>query len=304
MIPSLRQRVAAMLPSTLRKAYRMTENYLKRQRLWTHVYREFQPVDEQSRAVLRRSLARGPFTAFARLDGFQPPRLLDDIDVSIAGVGQFHIRAKTDDILHVLSAREPKIKELVETAVPVGGTFVDAGANIGFYTVLAASRVGTAGSVIAFEMMPDTAEILRCHVSRNALAQVTVVEEALSNVAGQRIKASVEPGVHGQASIVAPGEGRRQTIVEVETTTLDKALAAVGQIDLMKLDLEGAELLALQGGSATLAKTACIVFENNAEDELIFELLEKAGFAIERLEGHDFVARRRVENGSPTRRGN
>lgn len=297
--PNRRQRVAAVVPAPLRKAVRMAENYFNRQRSWSELLREFEPVDGGSRATLRKSRALAPFTALARLDSFQPPRLLGDVEVEVRGIGRFAIRAATDDVLHVLSAREPRVRQVVETQLPRGGTFVDAGANIGFYTVMAARRVGPAGQVVAFEMMPDTAAILRRHVALNRLGPVEVVERALSDRAGERISASVEPGKHGQASIVPAGSAAGRRIIEVETTTLDAALTAVERVDLLKIDLEGAEYLALCGGAAVLARTACIVFESNDEDRRIFDLLAAAGFTVERLDGCDFIARR-PDTGSAT----
>lgn len=301
--PRFRQMVAGSVPAQVRKLARMAEHYVKRLRTWTQLVREFQPADARSRAVLRNSLLRAPITALGQLDSFQPPRLLDHVDVSIPGVGRFTLRAGTDDVLHVLSAREPRIRQAVETSLAPGGTFIDAGANIGFYSILAGRQVGTSGRVIAFEMMPDTAKILRRHVELNNMPQIEVVERALSDKAGERIAASVEPGKHGQASIVAESQNGERTILEVETATLDSALAGIERVDLIKMDLEGAEFLALSGGLDVLSRTACLVFESNGEDSRIFELLRGQGFVVERVEGHDFVAHRDMPGGSPSKEG-
>lgn len=287
---TLRQRIAAATPGPLRKCVRMVENYANRHRMWLQLLLEVTPEDSRSRAIFYRSMAAAPLTALAGLDSFQSPRLLGDIEVSIPRVGQISLRSGTDDVLNVLTARDSEIREVLETRLPQGGTFIDAGANIGFYSLLAARKVGPRGRVVAFEMMPDTAIILRRHVERNATTNVEVVELALSDCGGETVIASVEPGKPGQASIVAAvGEARRST-VEVATTTLDEALAKVGAIDLLKMDLEGAEFLALSGASAVLARTRCVVFESNSEDCRIFTLLDASGFEVRRLEGCDFVA--------------
>lgn len=291
--PELRQRIAGLTPEFMRKAVRMAENYAYRLRAWGQIRRELTPGDPPSAAVLRRSRLRAPLTALAQLDSYQGPQLAGDLTVEVAGIGRFALRAGTDDILHVMTSREPHVRRAIEERLSPGGTFVDAGANIGFYTVLAARRVGPAGRVVAFEMMPDTATILRSHVVSNDLAQVQVVENALSDVDGETVTASVEPGKHGQASIVT-GEADGRVTIAVATVTLDAALAEVGRIDVMKMDLEGAEFMALSGGAAVLARTGCVIFENNIDDSRISALLEASGFIVERLYAHDFIAVKRV----------
>lgn len=287
---ALRQRVAAMTPELVRKSVRMAENYVYRLRSWGHLRHELVAGDPTSRAVLQRSFALAPLTSLAELDSFQGPKLAGDIEVEVTGVGRFALRAGTDDILHVMTSREPHVRRVIVARLPKGGTFVDAGANIGFYSVLAARLVGPEGRVVAFEMMPDTATILRRHAQLNAPDRILVVENALSDRNGEMVTASVEPGKHGQASIVSSAGAKGRIAVEVATVTLDSALADVERIDVLKMDLEGAEYLALLGAERVLARTGCIVFESNDEDRRVFDLLRQHGFAVERLVAHDFIA--------------
>lgn len=287
---TVRQRIAAKTPGVLRKAVRMALNYPYRLRMWSDLLRDLDPAAGRSRWILWLSALAAPFTALRALDSYRKPHLFGDIAVAVHGVGRFAVRAGTDDLLHVMTSREPRVRQLLEAELRPGGTFVDGGANIGFYTLLAAWRVGAGGKVVAFEMMPDTAAILRRHVADNGPLPIEVIERALSERSGERVTASVEPGQHGQASIVASGAGQRHT-VSVETVTLDEALAHLGRIDLIKLDLEGAEFMALSGARAVLARTGCLVFESNDQDPRIFALLEAAGFAVERLDAFDFIAR-------------
>lgn len=287
---SFRQRVAAATPHGLRKAVRMALNYIYRLRIWRDLLGELSASDGHSRLILWLSVFAAPVTALRKLDSFQTPYLLGDMSVTVEGVGRFNVRAKTDDLLHVMASREPWLSKLLAAELAPGRSFVDGGANIGFYSLLAARLVGPSGQVVAFEMMPDTAAILRQHVERNGDLPIRIVERALSEKSGERVMASVEPGLHGQASIVSKGRGPRQS-VSVETVTLDEALAAVERVDLLKLDLEGAECGALCGAQAVLVRTGCVVFESNDEDPRIFALLEAAGFEVERLGAFDFVAR-------------
>ena len=290
---SVRQRIAAKTPGGLRKAVRMTLNYGHRLHMWIDILAQLRPADSQSRRTLWRSALSALFTSLRNLDEYRKPLPLGDMVLEVSGIGRFSVRAGTDDLLHVMPAREQKVREMVERRVGPGSVFVDGGANIGFYSILAARRAGPGGQVLAFEMMPDTAAMLRQNIAVNGAIAIEVVERALSDRSGNRVCATVEPGQHGQASIVKDGSNGRQTI-EVETITLDEALAGYGPIDLIKLDLEGAEYAALKGAGAVLARTRCVVFESNERDERIVELLAGSGFVVKHLEGCDFVAERLV----------
>jgi FkbM family methyltransferase len=269
----------------------MALNYPYRIRTWLGILMSLRPVDWRSRKTLWASAASALLTSFRNLDAFQKPMPLGDLEVDVAGIGRFAIRAGTDDMLHLLPAREQKVRETIEQRIRPGAVFIDGGANIGFYSILAARLAGPLGRVVAFEMMPDTAAVLRRHIAANGAPAITVVERALSDRSGSRVRASVEPGQHGQASIINDGSERHHSI-EVETITLDEALIGCGAIELIKLDLEGAEYAALQGAAAVLARTACVVFESNERDQRIFDLLAGSGFIVEHLEGSDFLAQK------------
>lgn len=288
---SVRQRIAARTPHGLRRLARMALNYPYRIRTWLGILVSLRPVGWGSRKTLWVSAASALVSSFRNLDSFQKPVPVADLDVDVAGIGRFAIRAGTDDLLHLLPSREQKVRDIIEQRIRPGAVFVDGGANIGFYSILAARLVGPGGRVVAFEMMPDTAAVLRRHIAMNGARNIEVVERALSDRSVGRVRASVEPGQHGQASIVKGGSERHHSI-EVETITLDEALADCGAIDLIKLDLEGAEYPALRGAAAVLVRTACVVFESNDRDERIFDLLAHAGFVVEHLEGSDFLALR------------
>lgn len=189
---------------------------------------------------------------------------------------------------HILPARERSVMRVVTETVGPGDVFVDAGANIGYFTVLAASLVGDTGRVLAVEMMPDTAALLRQHVAMNGLANVEVTERALSDLPGQRVVARISAGKHGQASISTSGV-RDGVEVSVMTTTLSDLLADIDDIALMKMDLEGAEELAIRGAGRSLMRIRAIVFEDWGGDGLA-SLLRENGFEVRRLDGNNSLA--------------
>ena len=157
-----------------------------------------------------------------------------------------------------------------------GWTVVDLGANVGFFTVHAA-RQGT--SVYAFEPNPACFARLRANVEMNdAIEAVTLFRTTLSDRAG-RGRMQVERGGTTGGTVARGGD---ETI---RITTLDEALAdaPVDQIDLLKLDIEGAEVEALRGAADTLTRTHRVIAEYHSRDLLAAcnEILERNGFVTE-----------------------
>ncbi len=290
----LRRQIAARTPDFVRKRVRMAEHYGRRHKEWLQVLREMRGARSRDTLTLLCSALLAPLTSLRRLDGFEPPLPLADLTVEARGVGRFKLRAGTDDIIHVLSAREPAVRRLLEDTLNPGDTFVDAGANIGFFSVLASRLVGPKGKVVAIEMMPETAARLRHHLALNHCTNAVVVEHALSERGGEIVRATSSAKKFGQASIAAgvADNAERSIVHEVETVTLDAALTDCGAIALIKMDLEGAELLALRGANAVLARTRVMVFENNVADPKVPALLAAAGFAVAPLDGANYLANR------------
>jgi FkbM family methyltransferase len=128
-----------------------------------------------------------------------------------------------------------------------GDIFCDAGAAIGYFSLLAARIVGPSGSVTAFEPSPESAARLRKNVALNDFGNVEVVEAAVSSTPGRTLLAA-EDGRWDAARLQAfdPGTARDDT-VEVEVVTIDAHFAGRRAPDVMKLDVEGAEIAALEG---------------------------------------------------------
>jgi FkbM family methyltransferase len=104
--------------------------------------------------------------------------------------------------------------------------------------------------VHAVEAAPGTAELLRRNVAANPRYTIHVHELALADVEGELEFTAFEAG-SGLSSLVSSSSG---TVVCVRATTLDTLTASLGRVDLVKLDLEGAELRALQGARRLLSE--------------------------------------------------
>lgn len=272
-------------------------HYVHRLRLWRMVLREVRPVDPASQRALRASLRRAPLTAFGRFDRWENPQLLAPATLEVKGYGRFACRPRMDDLFHILPQAQPGVRRAIEARLKPGMTFIDAGANIGFFTILGARLVGPDGRAIAVEMIPQAAAILRHHVEINGLSNVTVVQQALSSRGGEEIVAHVPRDHAGQATIVAAQiRDYAMDEVRVATTTLDEIARDCARIDFMKVDLEGAEAMAFEGARAMLARTAALVFETRPDDAdsgRAAELVRAAGFTLTAIDRYNTLATRR-----------
>lgn len=147
---------------------------------------------------------------------------------------------------------EPELRHL-ERLVRQGGTFVDAGANIGLYTVVAATLLGSAGTVLAVEPSATTCALLRRNVELNRLDNVIVVQKALSDMTGTARLFHVAGAPN--YSLGAPAGGTT-TYEDVETATLDELVSTytLSEVSCVKIDVEGAEPLVLRGAHGTLSR--------------------------------------------------
>jgi len=154
---------------------------------------------------------------------------------------------------------EPYETDLFTAAIKPGAVVADIGANIGYYTLLAARAVGPTGTVLAFEPDPDNFALLSANVRTNRFDNVVLVPAALGDQAGtlDLHRDARNFGNHSLAGENVPDEG---DVVKVEVRTLDDSLAGHGRlaVDVLKLDVQGAEGLVLQGGREALrARPIC-----------------------------------------------
>lgn len=182
----------------------------------------------------------------------------------IHGIALEGSSGRHDEYLGALRSgrKEPFTAELFVRSVPRGGTVVDGGAYLGFYALLAARRVGEAGTVFAFEPNPETFDVLCRNVRRNGFED-RVVPLPVALAGDRRGRCFYLAGEDGsKSSLFRPRSVRRRA--EVECTTLDEALGA-RPVDVVKLDLEGGEVDTLRGMRRTLAASPdpCLIVECN-----------------------------------------
>jgi FkbM family methyltransferase len=137
-----------------------------------------------------------------------------------------------------------------KAAVRPGSTVLDIGANLGAYTVLFAQWVRPGGRVYAFEPAPESRSGLERQLALNrAAAEVSVRAEAIAATSGVRqFRAS---GLRGDNRLGPPSDDA----IDVPAISIDEFCAREGiQPDVIKIDVEGAELEALRGARRTIAR--------------------------------------------------
>jgi FkbM family methyltransferase len=142
-----------------------------------------------------------------------------------------------------------------------GQVFLDIGANIGFYSLFAARKVGPSGRVFSFEPDPMTFESLDRSVRRNGFGWVTRLNMALSDREGEMPFFTVSDGsAHSLVPEIERRADRYSGQVPVRVTRLDdltrEGTLDVPRIDLVKIDVEGEEPRTVAGMKATLEKFA------------------------------------------------
>jgi FkbM family methyltransferase len=188
-----------------------------------------------------------------------------------------------------------------------GAVIVEVGANIGYYTLLGASRVGSGGKMIAFEATPDLCELVFKSIEINGfLDRCEIINKVAMDredeVPFRRLKNRM-----GGSSIVPFDSDHLKQVYEssdeilVKSVSLDAFLEGRGlpQVDLIKIDAEGSEPLIFKGLERTLKRSGSIVviFELNRQmswslgcDALgMLQGFAEAGFTLHRIEPHGLV---------------
>jgi FkbM family methyltransferase len=153
---------------------------------------------------------------------------------------------------------EPELRYL-ESTLSAGMVVIDGGANLGIYTVLASALVGDEGLVLSFEPGETSFRNLEQNIALNGAQNVRPFKLALADTSGTRRLYHTRGGPVGYS--LSTDEGVMTPYEIVQTTTIDDTLAAQGidRVDVLKLDVEGAEELALVGAGRLLESSRPIV---------------------------------------------
>jgi FkbM family methyltransferase len=178
---------------------------------------------------------------------FGPAGLTIDLD----------LREQVSRDIYIFGATEPSLLRFLADALQPGDVFVDAGAHVGFFTLIASRLVGAEGAVHSFEPTPDTNYRLQANVQRNNLKNVNIYQAALweenktlqFNDFGAAYNAynSFSAMRHADRPLVEP------RVWDVEAVTLDNfCISRSLKPSFIKIDVENAEYQVLSGSMNTL----------------------------------------------------
>ena len=173
-----------------------------------------------------------------------------------------------------LGTYESEHAKAIAARVKPGMTVFDVGAHAGYYTLMLSRRVGPQGRVLAFEANPANATKLRKHLDLNNIKNAEVIEAAVTDRAGETFfhtnESASEYGYMGKIS----GSG-----TPVRTVRLDDFPTP----DLIKMDIEGAETLALTGAARLLSEHKSTIFLalHDGAFEQAPAILKQHGYRIE-----------------------
>jgi FkbM family methyltransferase len=184
---------------------------------------------------------------------------------------------------YLLGTSEPLEQEALVRLLKPGMVFYDIGANVGFYSVIAARIVGTGGHVYAFEPCAKFAVSVRRNAALNDFTNVEVIEAGVSDREGS---AEFIPGpVVGPNGSVRRDEGGSVPLVTIDGLTLRPP-------DLVMIDVEGAEVGVLRGMMRTIREhrpaIMCEVHWLLTEFDEVRAEIEAHGYECRTLDGSPF----------------
>jgi FkbM family methyltransferase len=194
--------------------------------------------------------------------------------------------------------REDRVISHLRRLLRPGDAMLDIGANCGAMCFAAAECVGPSGRVIAFEPSPIMGALLEDNVAGNPSAAITVERVAVGAEAGTLAFRAV-PERSGYSSL-RTANCPAEELHQVEVIALDDWLDRLPQVRLIKLDIEGAELLALRGGGKLIERDRPhLILE--VDDAFLRELGGSASELCDLLGEYGYVLERIGAGGSLTR---
>ena len=231
--------------------------------------------------------------SFLRGSGISEIDFLPERPYSINGINAFP-RKGTDDFYMFYIPREKEL--LPHLIMHKGETFVDVGANVGYYSLKIAKEYSSKGvTIIAIEAHPGNYKALSKNIELNDFKCIVAINKAVSDHKGivtlydrvdtrNRIRSemySLSNAFLHESNVALPEGGS----LEIESDTLDNILGEQ-RVDVMKVDIEGAEVSALEGATHTLKKLRKIIVEvHGANFDKVMQILDDThNFRCETIE--------------------
>ena len=203
-----------------------------------------------------------------------------DVVIAEGPASGLRFNVGSSNVGYALGTIEPLVQEAVASLVAPGDVLYDVGANVGFFTVLGARLVGPQGTVVAFEPVAEYAQALEHNVKLNGFGNVVIRRVAVANEPGRR---GLELGRSETTARLV-----EHAATSVEATSLDEELRRGALApDVVKIDVEGAEVDVLDGMAETLrAHRPVLLLEMHGRNREVGKRLSAAGYSV-RLIDHE-----------------
>lgn len=189
-------------------------------------------------------------------------------------------------LLRVLRLYEKEKMNAIYKFLKPGMTFIDVGANKGDFSLIAAKIVGDKGRVLSFEPEPNNFNWLKKSKELNKYKNINQFEMALANTNGNtQFYLSEKSGWH---TLIPSLPNRSVRTININKRTLDSIIEKSDQkiVNMMKIDVEGAELEVIQGARQTLVRNPNIILLIDIHPQLgvkpveVCNILSELGFSI------------------------
>lgn len=188
------------------------------------------------------------------------PSALQGVRLTASVRDDFRMHLDLDDAvqrtIYLFGVYEPALYDFLRARLSPGAVFVDVGANVGQFTLLGCARGAT---VHAVEAAPENAEAVRANLALNGFA-ATVHPIALTDQAGtvsfylyRKTGIDANAGMHS----LGPRDGAEPIMVPADT--FDARFAGLSRLDLLKIDVEGADYLVLRGAEQSIQRHRPII---------------------------------------------
>jgi FkbM family methyltransferase len=190
------------------------------------------------------------------------------------------IVSPSNNLGYLVGTYEPYLQRAIRKYVGRGDTAYDVGANVGYFSLALAKQVGATGHVIAFEPIPQNLEVLRKNIENNRLSNVQVFGAAASDRKGEAIIRIA--GNLAMSSLVWHRKNPAAEEFSIPTIAIDDLVESgeLPQPRFVKIDVEGAEGLALKGMRRTVAAARPIISIESSEfgREITWQLLRELDY--------------------------
>ena len=191
---------------------------------------------------------------------------------------KFYLDSKDSTRLSIHPELEPGVAKFMRKKIKKGMIVIDAGAHIGYFTLFMARLAGDKGKVYAVEPDKNNISILKKNISANHISNVVTKMAAITS-SSKPVKLYISDGVSWDHRIGYGKDEKKRKYRKVDGVALDKLTK--GRVDFIKMDIQGAELLAFNGAKK--------IFKNNKNLVVVVEFwpygLSKTGCSANEMIG-------------------